>query len=108
MKITLACAAAAAFAAAALVGAPSALATPEEDAFLSVIGDEGITWAPDKTPQVIETGHAVCEDWDNGATLAQEVSDLIEVTGWTDAQAQTFVGAATGAFCASYTFKLEG
>ena len=51
MKITIACAAAAAFAAAALVSAPAAFATPEDD-FLQVIAGGGITWPPDKTPQV--------------------------------------------------------
>ena len=106
MKITLAFAAAGAFAAASLIGAPAALATPEEDAFLSVISDGGITWDAAKTPQVLQTGYAVCQDWDAGATLDKEVSDLTSVTGWSQDQALTFVGAATGAFCGDYRYKL--
>ena len=43
MKITIACAAAAAFAAVALVSAPAALAAPEDD-FLHVIAGGGIDW----------------------------------------------------------------
>ena len=53
----------------------------------------------DKTPQVIETGRAVCQDWDNGASFEQEVADLTSVTDWSDYQAGYFIGAATGAFC---------
>jgi hypothetical protein len=106
MKITIACAASAAFAAVALVLAPAASAAPE-DQFLQVISDGGITWAPEKTPQVIDTGHAVCQDWDNGATFEQEIADLTGVTGWDDYQAATFVGAATGAFCPNYEYKVS-
>lgn len=106
MKITTACAASAAFAAAALVLAPAASAAPEDE-FLRVISNGGITWAPEKTPQVIDTGHAVCQDWDNGASLEQEVADLTSVTGWSENQAATFIGAATGAFCPDYEYKFD-
>ena len=105
MKITFACAATAAFAAVALVSAPAALADPEGD-FLSVISNGGITWESEKTPQVIETGYAVCQDWDNGATFEQEVADLTSVTAWSDYQAGYFIGAATGAFCPEYEYKI--
>ncbi len=106
MKITIACAAAAAFAVASLVSAPAAFATPEDD-FLQVIAGGGIDWPPDKTPQVIETGQAVCQDWDNGASFEQEVADLTGVTSWTDYQAGYFIGAATGAFCPEYEYKVS-
>ncbi|NVN53586.1 DUF732 domain-containing protein [Mycolicibacterium hippocampi] len=106
MKLTIACAATAAFAAVALVTAPAALADPEGD-FLTVISDGGITWPSDKTAQVIETGYAVCQDWDNGATLMQEVTDLTGATGWSTDQAATFIGAATGAFCPEYEYIFD-
>ncbi|WP_137148581.1 DUF732 domain-containing protein [Mycolicibacterium sp. CR10] len=106
MKITIACAAAAAFAAVALVSAPAAFAAPEDD-FLQVIAGGGITWPAEKTPEVIETGQAVCQDWDNGADFATEVSDLTSVTDWTDYQAGYFIGAATGAFCPEYEYKIS-
>ncbi|MDY6999834.1 MAG: DUF732 domain-containing protein [Actinomycetota bacterium] len=105
MKITIACLAAS-FGAAALVGAPAAAADPEDD-FLTVISGGGITWPPEKTPQVIETGYAVCQDWANGATFEQEVADLTSVTTWTDYQAGYFVGAATGAFCPEYEYLVS-
>jgi hypothetical protein len=75
-----------------------ASAGPEEN-FLKYISDHGISWPSGKTQTVIDTGKAVCTDWQNGATLAQEVTDLKRAAGWTDDQAATFVGAATGAFC---------
>ena len=106
MKIMFACAASAAFAAVALTGAPAAVAAPEDD-FLTVITNGGITWPADKTPQVVETGHAVCQDWDNGATFEQEVADLTSVTSWSDYQAGYFIGAATGAFCPEYEWKVS-
>ncbi len=73
-----------------------------------MIAGGGIDWPPDKTPpQVIETGQAVCQDWDNGATFEQEVADLTSVTDWTDYQAGYFIGAATGAFCPpEYEYKI--
>ncbi|UXA12823.1 DUF732 domain-containing protein [Mycobacterium sp. SMC-8] len=106
MKITIACAASAALAAVALIGAPAAFADPEGD-FLTVIGNGGITWPSDKTQQVIETGYAVCQDWDNGASFEQEVADLTSVTDWSDYQAGYFIGAATGAFCPEYEWKVS-
>ena len=106
MKILFACAASAAFAGVALIGAPAALAAPEDD-FLTVITNGGITWPSDKTAQVVETGHAVCEDWSNGATFEQEVADLTSVTDWSDYQAGYFVGAATGAFCPEFEWKVS-
>ncbi|WP_255605098.1 DUF732 domain-containing protein [Mycolicibacterium xanthum] len=90
----------------ALVSAPAAIADPEGD-FLTVISGAGITWPSDKTAQVIETGYAVCQDWDNGATFEQEVADLTGVTNWTDYQAGYFIGAATGAFCPDYEYKVS-
>ena len=105
MKIMFACAATAAFGAVALGGAPVAGADPEGD-FLTVISDGGITWPSDKTAQVIETGYAVCQDWAGGITFEQEVADLTSVTSWSDYQAGYFIGAATGAFCPEYEYKI--
>ena len=106
MKLTFAGAALAALAAVAVAAAPSAFAGPEDD-FLSVISGEGIDWPASKTQQVIDTGHAVCTDWKNGATLAGEVSDLKEVTDWTDYQVGVFIGASTAAFCPEFQSKIS-
>jgi hypothetical protein len=105
MNVTLACAAAAAIGAVALATAPVAAAGPEDD-FLRIIANEGIVWEPADTPAVLDTGHAVCTDWSNGAVFADEVSDLLSVTEWTDYQARVFVGAATGAFCPQFENRI--
>jgi hypothetical protein len=106
MKLTAVASAAAGLAVVALVAAPIASAGPEED-FLKYIADHGITWPSGKTQAVIDTGKAVCTDWANGATLSAEIADLKQPTGFTDTQAATFIGAATGAFCPQYESKLK-
>lgn len=68
MKVSFACAAASAIGAVALATAPVAAAGPEED-FLTIIGNEGVVWEPADTSAVLDTGHAVCTDSSNGATL---------------------------------------
>ena len=105
MRLSRVGAAAVACAAVALATAPFAAAAPSDD-FLDLIADDGISWAPEDTPAVIDTGHAVCTDWDNGASFSKEVADLQSVTDWTDGQIGTFIGAATGAFCPEYRYKL--
>lgn len=105
MNVSFVCAAASAIGAVALATAPVAAAGPEED-FLTIIGNEGIVWEPADTSAVLDTGHAVCTDWSNGATFADEVADLISVTDWTDYQAGVFIGAATGAFCPQFEYKI--
>jgi hypothetical protein len=105
MHVTLVCAAVATIGAVALAAAPLAAAGPEDD-FLHIIANEGIVWEPADTAAVLDTGHAVCTDWSNGATFADEVSDLLSVTDWTDYQARVFIGAATGAFCPQFENKI--
>jgi hypothetical protein len=105
MNVTLVCAAASVIGAVALATAPAAVAGPEED-FLTIIRNEGIVWEPADTPAVLDTGHAVCTDWNNGAAFADEVADLLSVTDWTDQQAAAFIGAATGAFCPQFEYKI--
>ncbi|BBY19500.1 DUF732 domain-containing protein [Mycolicibacterium litorale] len=105
MNVTRISAAVAALSALALATAPVAAAGPEED-FLTIIRNEGIVWEAVDTPAVLDTGHAVCTDWSNGATFADEVGDLLSVTDWTDYQAGVFIGAATGAFCPQFEYKI--
>lgn len=107
MKLTLFTAAVAGLSAVTLAAAPLANAGPAEDAFLKYIADHGITWPSGKDQQVIDTGKAVCQDWQSGATFSGEVSDLTSATNWTVQQAGVFIGAATGAFCPQYTNKIQ-
>ncbi|WP_422744683.1 DUF732 domain-containing protein [Mycobacterium sp. WMMD1722] len=105
MRVTHVFAIAAAAGAVTLAAAPLAAAAPEDD-FLDAIAGEGITWAPSNTPAVIDTGHAVCTDWDNGFTFSQEVAELVGATDWTLEQAGAFIGASTGAFCPQHMNKI--
>jgi len=89
---------------AALVAAPLAAASPEDD-FVATIANQGITW-PGATPDnIVQAGKGVCQDWAAGATLEQEVSSLAPHLSSNDAA--FFIGAATGAFCPDYQSKLS-
>lgn len=89
---------------AALVLAPLAAASPEDD-FVATIANQGITW-PGATPDnIVEAGQGVCQDWASGATLDQEVSSLAPHLSTNEAA--FFIGAATGAFCPEYQSKLS-
>jgi len=96
---------AAAAGAVSIAAAPLAAAAPEDD-FLAAISGEGITWDPNNTQAVIDTGHAVCTDWANGFTFSQEVAELVGATDWSLEQAGAFIGAATGAFCPENAGKI--
>jgi hypothetical protein len=106
MKLTMLGAAAAAFAAVALAFAPVAAAGPEED-FLTVLSDGGLSWPSGTTQAIIDGGYGVCADWANGAEFADEVVDIVDATGWSEYDAGFFVGAATGAFCPEYEYKVS-
>ncbi|HZQ34128.1 MAG TPA: DUF732 domain-containing protein [Mycobacterium sp.] len=106
MKLTIFTSAVAGLAAITMATAPLATAGPEED-FLKYIADHGITWPAGKTQAIIDAGHGVCEDWQNGATFSKEVNDVTSATNWTDQQAGVFIGAATGAFCPQYESKIK-
>jgi hypothetical protein len=88
----------------ALLCAPFAAASPEDD-FVSVITDQGVTW-PGATPaNMVAAGKGVCEDWGNGATFEQEVGSLAAHLSPDDAA--FLIGAATGAFCPQYESKVS-
>ncbi|MCH9735080.1 MAG: DUF732 domain-containing protein [Actinomycetia bacterium] len=106
MKIAIAYVATTALAAAALATAPAAFADPEDD-FLILISKGGITWPPEKTALVIETGKAVCGDFAKGASFDQEVADLRSATSWSEDRAGYFIDAATQAFCPEYGGKVS-
>jgi hypothetical protein len=106
MKLTIAGAATATFAAVALATAPVAAAGPEED-FLSLLSDGGLTWPSGTTQSIIDGGYGVCTDWANGAEFVDEVVDIIDATGWSEYDAGFFVGAATGTFCPEFEYKVS-
>ena len=91
-------------AAAALICAPLASASPE-DAFVGALTEQGVTW-PGATPEnMVAAGKGVCQDWAAGATFEQEVSSLTNNLSADDAA--FLIGAATGAFCPEYESKVS-
>lgn len=105
-RLKLAGSAAAGLAAAAVVCAPLAAATPEEDNFLNSLRDAGVTWPGANPENMIVAGRGVCTDWASGATFEQEVGSLAPNLD-TDS-ATVLVATATGAFCPEYMSKLPG
>jgi hypothetical protein len=104
-SLKLAGSAAAGLAAAALICAPLAAATPEEDVYLQTLKDEGVTW-PGATPEnMIAAGQGVCTDWASGATFEQEVTSLAPNLDLDSAT--VLVAAATGAFCPEFESKFN-
>ncbi|WP_419884410.1 DUF732 domain-containing protein [Mycobacterium scrofulaceum] len=54
---------------------------------------------------VVNAGHGVCQDWTNGATLAQTLADVKSALGLTDNNSGYFIGAATQSYCPQYVSK---
>jgi hypothetical protein len=90
--------------AAALICAPLAAASPEDD-FLNAIESQGVTWEGATPANMVAAGQGVCEDWASGATFAQEVASLEPHLSTNDAA--FLIGAATGAFCPEYESKVS-
>ncbi|MDT5009248.1 MAG: hypothetical protein QOH57_865 [Mycobacterium sp.] len=113
MKFVHIASAAAGLAAAALVAAPIASASPaQEQDFLQILVTNGLKWPAGKDQAIIDTGNGVCTDWKNGATLDGEVADLQKAVksaglGWTDYQIGVLIGAATAEFCPQFKSKIQ-
>jgi hypothetical protein len=106
MKLSakLASAAAGILCGAAVVVAPTAHADADQ-AFMSVLSQNGITWSSDQT--VIAAGHGVCVDWAQGANFQQVYNDAKNAMSLTDSNIGVFIGAATAAYCPQYTNKIQ-
>ena len=80
-----------------LVSAGVASATAVDDAFLSVLDDEGIV--PPSKKEAISTAHAVCAVFDEGLTLVDAVSAVSDHTGLEMEDSAFFVGASVASYC---------
>lgn len=96
---------AAALAGAAVLAAPLAGADATDDVFLQALGQQGINFSNLTNQTVVNAGHGVCQDWANGATLAQTLSDVKGALGLSDTNSGYFIGAATQSYCPQYVSK---
>lgn len=91
-------------AAASIICAPLAAASPE-DIFVGALTDQGVSW-PGSTPaNMVAAGQGVCQDWASGATFEQEVDSLTDNLSVEDAA--FLIGAATASFCPEYESKVS-
>ncbi|WP_374021951.1 DUF732 domain-containing protein [Mycobacterium sp. HNNTM2301] len=89
----------------AVVAAPMANADATDDVFLQALGQQGISFPNLSSQTVVNAGHGVCQDWSNGATLAQTMADVKSGLGLTDNNSGYFIGAATQSYCPQYVSK---
>jgi hypothetical protein len=90
--------------AAALVSAPLAAASPEDN-FVNAMTQQGVTWPGATASNMVAAGQGVYQDWASGASLVQEVDSLSEHLSTDDAG--FLIGAATAAFCPQYESKVR-
>ncbi|OBH86946.1 hypothetical protein A5681_14385 [Mycobacterium scrofulaceum] len=101
----LTCSVAAGMASMAVIAAPMANADATDDVFLQALGQQGISFPNLSNQTVVNAGHGVCQDWTNGATLAQTLADVKSALGLTDNNSGYFIGAATQSYCPQYVSK---
>lgn len=101
----LTCSLAAGLAGMAVIAAPMANADATDDVFLQALGQQGISFPNLSNQTIVNAGHGVCQDWTNGATLAQTLADVKSALGLTDNNSGYFIGAATQSYCPQYVSK---
>lgn len=82
--------------AATLVPAAVAHAEPMDEDFTNYLTSHGINLPP---AQAVTMAHAMCRDLEAGFSQKDEVDQLVGADKLSQAQAETFIGAATGAYC---------
>jgi len=86
----------------AVIAAPIANADATDDVFLQVLGQQGISFSNLSNQTVVNAGKGVCQDWANGANLAQTLSDVQGALKLSDTNSGFFIGAATQSYCPQY------
>ena len=85
-----------------LAAVSTAHANTQDDKFLSVLKQEGITDHVSPA-HAIEAGHMVCQKLDDGAKPADVVNDVLNSSAMPAYHSGYFVGAAIKAYCPQYT-----
>ncbi|MCV7100544.1 DUF732 domain-containing protein [Mycobacterium palustre] len=76
---------------------PGGVARADDADFSSYLQSHGINLG--STPQVVNMARVMCQDLDAGYTQKDEVDQLTGSHKLTEAQAETFIGAATAEYC---------
>jgi hypothetical protein len=90
----------------AITAASVANADPTDDAYLQRLQQVGLSWPNDQGQTMINVGHAVCQDFDGGDTMAQTVDDVKKALGVSNNGAGSIVGAAVANYCPQNRSKL--
>lgn len=90
----------------AIAAAPNASADPVDDAYLQKLQQQGLSWPDGQGQTLINAGHAVCQDFDAGDTMAQTVDDVKKALGVSNNGAGSIIGAAVGNYCPQNRSKL--
>jgi hypothetical protein len=88
--------------AALVAGAPSAAASPLDDAYLAQLRGVGFTWPPEHDPSLIGMGWLICDDLGWGWTydqIADQVHATLDARGVSYGQVQAMVGIAHSTYC---------
>jgi hypothetical protein len=88
------------------VAAPVAHADPADDQYLHTLQQHGLGWPSGSEQTMIDVGHAVCQDWTNGNTMAQTAKDVQKATGLSSSGSGTIIGAATVSYCPEFRSKM--
>jgi hypothetical protein len=86
--------------------APIASADPADDQYLHTLQQHGLGWPSGQDQMMIDVGHAVCQDWTAGDTMAQTAKDVQKATGLSSNGSGTIIGAATAAYCPEFRSKM--
>ncbi len=88
--------------AALVTGAPSAAASPVDDAYLAQLRAIGFTWPPEHDDSLVGMAYLICDDLGWGWTydqIADQVHSTLDSRGVTFGQVQSMVGIAHSTYC---------
>lgn len=90
----------------AIGAAPIAHADGADDTYLRTLQQRGLSWPNGQDQMMINAGHAVCQDFDAGDTMAQTVDDVKKALGVSNMGVGSIVGAAVAAYCPQNRSKM--
>jgi hypothetical protein len=86
-----------------IMGAGVANADVNDDAFIQVINEKGISYTTEE--KLIAAGHAVCDARNQGYTEIQVINAIVTATELDQSNTAYFVGAAETAYCPQYVLN---